>query len=302
MASDVIDPGSIPLIAGDMNELIAHADTLTTTGAAIADTGARVYQTWQGLAPVYIAPEAGQLLAATGPVMTVSASVGEDIGDAAAVIRTYATETAAIQARLVALRVQAVDLVAAAAAAQDESTTVTLDDRSAELNAAVAAQVAAWEAAQLHCANALRALTGAPEQASFTSAMALVEHGGGRHITPRGPGTFLREIFPIDEAPPVSSTGNPPIMGGPSVLINVPAPRSTGVADGPGSFLPLLGSGIFTDKASRGGGAKQLRQLQTGHGDLTLGELAQLAADGDQEAKRSMKMVKQAGTQGKGGR
>jgi hypothetical protein len=53
---------------------------------------------------------------------------------------------------------------------------------------------------------------------------------------------------------------------------------------------------------SRGGGASQLRQLQTGYGERTLGELSDLAASGDREAVRAIKMAKQAGSQGKGGR
>jgi hypothetical protein len=53
---------------------------------------------------------------------------------------------------------------------------------------------------------------------------------------------------------------------------------------------------------SRGGGASQVNQLQTGYGELTLGELSDLAAQGDREAVKAIKMAKQAGSQGKGGR
>jgi hypothetical protein len=118
-----------------MAELTAHTYKITRAGAAIARTGAAIHQGWQALGAVYRAPEADQLVAATGPVMTVSASVGEDLQEAAATLRDYAADAAVIQARLEALRLQATDLVAAYAAAQDESTTVTLDDRSTELSA-----------------------------------------------------------------------------------------------------------------------------------------------------------------------
>jgi hypothetical protein len=53
---------------------------------------------------------------------------------------------------------------------------------------------------------------------------------------------------------------------------------------------------------SRGGGASQVNQLQTGYGHRTLGELSDLAARGDREAIKAIKMAKQAGSQGKGGR
>ncbi len=119
---------------------------------------ARIDQTWQFLAPVYSAPESFQLLTATGPVRSISVSVGEDLQDAAAALRAYATETADIQSRLeVALRADASTLAATYGSVQDESTTVTLDDRGAQIGAAVAAQMAAWEEAQRRCAAALQA-------------------------------------------------------------------------------------------------------------------------------------------------
>lgn len=53
---------------------------------------------------------------------------------------------------------------------------------------------------------------------------------------------------------------------------------------------------------SRGGGASQVRQLESGIGEQTLGELAERAATGDAQAVKALKMVKQAGSQGKGGK
>jgi len=53
---------------------------------------------------------------------------------------------------------------------------------------------------------------------------------------------------------------------------------------------------------SRGGGASQVNQLETGYGQMKLGDVAQRAADGDPQAVKALKMVKQAGTQGKGGK
>jgi hypothetical protein len=249
----MIQPEAIPRIDGDMMMLAAHADALRGTGIAIADTGTRVHQAWQELATVYLAPEADQLLAATGPVMSISASVGEDIQAAAAALNTYATDAADIQFRLDVLRLRATDLAEAYTAAQDESTTVALDDRSAELSAAVAAQIEAWEAAQLRCANALRGLIGAPPLAGYTSAASLAQHGGAITITPRGPTGPLQEIFPTGRTPPTSSTRNPPTVFGPGLLITVPAPPTTGIVDGPGSYrLPFGPDSIFHDRSTDG--------------------------------------------------
>jgi hypothetical protein len=55
------------MIDGDADALARHAESLVTIGGDFADTGERVHSTWQQLAPCYLAPEAGQLLAATGP-------------------------------------------------------------------------------------------------------------------------------------------------------------------------------------------------------------------------------------------
>lgn len=156
----VIDLATIPQIDGDMTALAGHATAIAAAGVGFVDVGERVHGGWQALGAVYVAPEAARLMAATGPVMTVTASVGEDLEAAAAAQHTYAAEVTGIQQRCAALRVQAVALNAAWVAVQDESTTVTLDERESGLTAAVAAEVAAWEAAQLTCANALRARSG----------------------------------------------------------------------------------------------------------------------------------------------
>jgi hypothetical protein len=52
----------------------------------------------------------------------------------------------------------------------------------------------------------------------------------------------------------------------------------------------------------RGGGAGQVAQLETGYGQLTLREIARRAVNGDPQAIKALKMIKQAGTQGKGGK
>jgi hypothetical protein len=75
----MIDPAEIPGIDGDMDELAQFADGFEITGYEVADTGAGIHRSWQALAGVYDAPDADQLFAATGPVQSGSASVGEDI-------------------------------------------------------------------------------------------------------------------------------------------------------------------------------------------------------------------------------
>lgn len=48
----------------------------------------------------------------------------------------------------------------------------------------------------------------------------------------------------------------------------------------------------------RGGRQQQVKQLQQGYADLTVGDLANLAAQGDREAEKAVKIIKQARKKG----
>jgi hypothetical protein len=181
--------------------------------------------------------------------MSTTASVAEDLGAAAGALRAYAADTADIQARLDLLRLQAADLASAGDGAQDEATLDELDTRGGELSAESAALIAEWEAAQLRCANALRALSGAAALPSYSAGMTFIDPGPTTIVTPPAPIGPLLEGYPIDETPP-GSTVYPVIPLGPQVLINVPAPPTTGVVDGPGSFPPPLGGSIIFDTSA----------------------------------------------------
>ncbi|MET8553218.1 hypothetical protein [Micromonospora zamorensis] len=156
----MINPGEIPQIPGNMEQLATHAQTIKTTGVDFANTGQAVDTTWQGLAAVYEAPEAAQLFAASGPIRTVSASVGEDVQAVGTALATYASEVKEIKAQLAALKGQAEQFV--------ESTKDDDDWREDEgrvnqhngLISAVNTQVAAFFEAQRKCANTINALYG----------------------------------------------------------------------------------------------------------------------------------------------
>lgn len=156
----MINAAGIPRIPGDMQVLAEHARELQRVGAEIADTGESVHSTWQGLAPVYDTPEAGQLLAATGPVMSVSAAMGDDVTTTGTILGTYAREVEEIQRRLDSLRAQAGDFEQSID--DDDSWREDGDrvDRSNELVGQVNAAWAAFQAAETKCVNALNALNG----------------------------------------------------------------------------------------------------------------------------------------------
>jgi Bacterial EndoU nuclease len=150
----MLGPGQVLRIDGDMAALAVHADRIAAAGAGIERVGGEVHRRWQGLAAVYVAPETGELLAATGPVATVSAAVAEDCAAAAAALRAYAAEVGGIQAGLDALRASTAQLL------DDMSADRSLFDRDVANHAEHAALVARWELAQLRCAGALDVLTG----------------------------------------------------------------------------------------------------------------------------------------------
>lgn len=156
----MISAGGIPTIDGDMDALAAHAREISTVGAAFAGTGEQVHATWQGLSAVYEAPEAGQLVAATGPVQSVSASVGTDLESAGRALDTYAGEVREIKARLDALRAEAGVFEQPVDGDDDWTEDGDKVDRNNQLIGAVNAAVADFDAAQRRCANAINALYG----------------------------------------------------------------------------------------------------------------------------------------------
>ena len=156
----MIEAASIPVIEGDMDALIVHATQVDGTGAALIDTGARVHAGWQELGAVYHAPEAGQLLAATLPVLQVTASTGEDVRAAAAALIRYAGDVRDVQARLDALRGRAVQFQADMRVVGDPSVDPAYVQENASLVAGVNAAMADFDDAQRRCANTINALSG----------------------------------------------------------------------------------------------------------------------------------------------
>ncbi|MGH4016953.1 MAG: hypothetical protein ACRDSL_24095 [Pseudonocardiaceae bacterium] len=154
----MINPGEIPQIPGDMDTLAGYAATLQTTGEGFADTGAGVHTTFQGLAPHYIAPEAGQLFAATQPVSTLSADLGGDIGSIGGALGTYAQTVKPIQQRLTALRGQAESFVQEVSGDDDWREDGGKVEQHNTMLTAVNDAVAEWMEAQRVCANTILAL------------------------------------------------------------------------------------------------------------------------------------------------
>ena len=156
----MINPGEIPQIPGNMEQLATHAQTIKTTGVDFANTGQTIDTTWQGLAAVYEAPEAAQLFAASGPIRTVSASVGEDVQAVGTALATYASEVKEIKAQLAALKGQAEQFVESTKDDEDWREDEGKVNQHNGLISAVNTQVAAFFEAQRKCANTINALYG----------------------------------------------------------------------------------------------------------------------------------------------
>lgn len=156
----MINPAEIPQIPGDMDVLAAHGESLRTVGSNLGWTSLAVDSTWQGLAPVYDAPEAWQLLAATGPVRTTGYDVGADVGVVGRAIITYADEVRPIQAQLQSLQSQATSFVDSVEGDDDWNEDGDKVDEHNSLLTQVNAAVAAWMDAQRTCANTINALYG----------------------------------------------------------------------------------------------------------------------------------------------
>jgi ppGpp synthetase/RelA/SpoT-type nucleotidyltranferase len=172
----MINPGAIPTFQGDLDALEGDAATLKGVGQGVRGTGADVHSTWQGLAAFYDAPEAARLFAATEPVRSRAGDLGDDIGQVAGSLSSYAAEVRPIAARLDALRAEAAAFVAEVAGDDDWREDGDKVDRHNGLLTQVDQQVLALQDAERTAANAINALFGGRQW-----------HAGGSDANAYGP-------------------------------------------------------------------------------------------------------------------
>ena len=173
----MINPGEIPQIPGDMDQLTAHAAAVGKFATDFAATGRQVNGTWQGLSGVYHAPEVGQLLAATAPVQAMTASVSEDVRAVGTALTTYAAEVREIQNALRTLRTQAESFVASTKDDEDWREDKGKVAQHNKLRDSVGVQVAAFFEAQRKCANAINSLYAGGVQYRAENGDGKVENG-----------------------------------------------------------------------------------------------------------------------------
>lgn len=157
----MIDPEAIPRLP-HLEELAADVRALRAAGAGFRDTGARVHGTWQGLAGCYEAPEAVDLLTATGLVRRDAAAVGADIVAVAAALDAYLAEMRPVAARLRSLHDDANRFVIYVAVGPDWRADAGKLGMHNQLVRDVDAAVADFQAAERRAANAIGSLVGGP--------------------------------------------------------------------------------------------------------------------------------------------
>lgn len=160
----MISPEKIPSFTGDLVELQQHIASMRRAAKAIREHGGDVHTRFQKLQASYRAPEAGQLFATTQAVESKSSSFADDLETVANALADYVVEVAEIVRQLEALRGQARVFVASVQGDDGLFQNWQKDqdkvDEHQALWDAVNAAVAAFQQAEVTCADKITALVG----------------------------------------------------------------------------------------------------------------------------------------------
>ncbi|MGI5518407.1 hypothetical protein [Streptomyces sp. CA-106131] len=161
----MISPDNIPTFTGDLIELRREITSLRRSAKAIREHGRDVHTRFQHLDASYKAPEAEQLFATTQAVQGTSGSVADKLETVAGALEEYAVEVADIVKQLEALRGQAAAFVASVKGDDNPFFTSWRKDQGKvdehqALWDGVNAAVAAFQRAEVACADKITALVG----------------------------------------------------------------------------------------------------------------------------------------------
>jgi hypothetical protein len=160
----VIDPDKIPVFTGDLIELRREVISLRRAAKAIREHGGDVHTRFQHLDAFYKAPEAGQLFATTQAVQDTSGDVADKLEKVAGALEDYAVEAADIVRQLEALRAHAAAFVASVHGDSGFLAPWRKDQKKVDEHQAlwdgVNAAVAAFQRAEVTCADKITALVG----------------------------------------------------------------------------------------------------------------------------------------------
>ncbi|MGW2883060.1 hypothetical protein ACWDBP_44255 [Streptomyces sp. NPDC001233] len=160
----MISPDKIPTFTGNLVELHQEIISLRQAAKAISEHGKAVHTRFQHLDAFYKAPEAGQLFATTQAVQDTSGGFGDKLNAVAGALETYMVKAAEIVKQLETLREQARVFVESVKGHDSGIETWRKDpDKVAEHKAiwdGVNAAIAAFEQAEVTCADKITALVG----------------------------------------------------------------------------------------------------------------------------------------------
>ncbi|MFF0027878.1 hypothetical protein ACFYS7_06640 [Streptomyces avermitilis] len=160
----MISPEKIPTFTGDLIELQREIISLRRAAKAIREHGGDVHTRFQRLDASYRAPEAEQLFATTQAVQDRSGDFGDQLDSVAGALETYTVEVAQIVKQLESLRGAATAFVESVKGDDGMFSSWRKDaDKVAEHQAlwdGVNAAIAAFQRAEVDCADTITALVG----------------------------------------------------------------------------------------------------------------------------------------------
>lgn len=160
----MISPEKIPVFTGDLIGLRSDVTSLRRAAKAIREHGGDVHTRFQHLDASYKAPDAEQLFATTQAVQETSGDVADRLETVAGALEDYAVEVAEVVKQLEALRAHAAVFVASVHGDSGFLASWRRDQQKVDEHQAlwdgVNAAVAAFQRAEVTCADKITALVG----------------------------------------------------------------------------------------------------------------------------------------------
>ncbi|MEU7164595.1 hypothetical protein AB0A70_08095 [Streptomyces morookaense] len=154
----MLDPSGIYLFTGDFDALEKDAAALKKDAGSIRDTGGDIHSQFQGLASYYHAPEADQLFKTTLPVRDKAKDFGGDLEKVSSALTEFASEGRPLADKLKSLKHEAEQFLASVKDDKDWQYDGKKKDHHNRIRDDIDAAVAAFQAAELRCANKITGL------------------------------------------------------------------------------------------------------------------------------------------------
>ncbi|MFC7306828.1 hypothetical protein ACFQVC_21670 [Streptomyces monticola] len=155
----MIEPGLIPQFLGNLEQLEKDISGLQSAASGIQMSGMNIHSRFQAMGAYYKAPEAGQLLATTQPVMDTADEFSADLEQVATALSVYAAEVRPLAKKLDQLKLDAAAFVDSVKGDKDWTDDEGKSNEHQALMDGVAETVAAIQAAERRCADKINAIS-----------------------------------------------------------------------------------------------------------------------------------------------